>query len=131
MDKKYLDANIFIQGILREDNNSKETLLRIAKGEFIGVTSLLSWDEITFIVRKFIGKEIAEIEGRKLFKLPNLKFVEVNRNIINKAQKIFEKYNIKPRDSIHAATAILQGCKEIISEDSDFDKVSELKRVAI
>ena len=64
MKKRYVDSNIFIQGILRNDNNSKTVILKIANKEFIGVTSVLSLDEITFIVQKFIGKEIAEIEWK-------------------------------------------------------------------
>jgi len=127
--KRYIDSNIFIQGILREDNNSKNIVLKIANKEFTGVTSVLSWDELTFIVQKFLGKEIAIIEGKKFFNLPNINFVEVKKEIIGKAQRLFEKYNIKPRDAIHAATAINLGVKEIISENSDFDKISELKRI--
>ncbi|MFH1585433.1 MAG: PIN domain-containing protein [archaeon] len=131
MDKKYIDANVFVQGILREDNNSKEVVLKMAKKEFIGVTSILSWDEITFIVKKFLGKEVAETEGKKFFRLPNLLFIDAKKEIILRAQRLFERYNIGPRDAIHIATAIHAGAKEIISEDSDFDKVDEISRISI
>lgn len=129
MKKKYIDANIFIQGILRSDNNSKNIILKIANKEFIGVTSVLSWDEITFIIKKFLGKELAEIEGKKFFSLPNFIFVDAKKDIIIRAQKLFEEYNIKPRDAIHAATAISLDTNEIISEDDDFDKIKELTRI--
>lgn len=129
MDKKYIDANIFIRGILREDNNSKEIVLKIANNEFIGVTSVLSWDEVVFIVRKFLGKDIAKKEGYKFFRLPNIIFADAKKEIIMKAQKLIEKYDLKPRDAIHAATAINLDISEIISEDDDFDKIKELKRI--
>ncbi|MBS3075117.1 type II toxin-antitoxin system VapC family toxin [Candidatus Pacearchaeota archaeon] len=129
MKKKYIDANIFIQGILRNDNNSKNVILKIANKEFIGVTSVLSWDEITFIVKKFLGKGLAEIEGKKFFSLPNFIFVDAKKDIIIKAQKLFEEYNLMPRDAIHAATAIYLNIDEMISEDIDFDKIKELKRI--
>ena len=129
MNKKYIDANIFIQGILRNDNRAKEIILKIAKKEFIGVTSVLSWDEIVFTIRKFLGNELAKIEGGKFFGLPNFEYIDAKKEIILKAQKLIEKYNIKPRDAIHSATAIHLGIREIVSEDKDFDKVKELKRV--
>ncbi len=47
-----------------------------------------------------------------------------------KAQKLVEKYKIKPRDAIHSATSLSLNINEIISEDSDFDKVEELKRLS-
>ena len=46
-----------------------------------------------------------------------------------KAQKLIKFYNIKPRDALHAATALLQGSNEIISDDIDFDKIKEIKRL--
>lgn len=126
---KYIDASIFIQGILREDNNCKDIILKIAKKEFIGVTSVLSWDEITFITKKFLGKDQAEIEGNKFFKLPNFMFVDAKKDVVLRAQRLFKKYNIEPRDAIHAATALQSGTNEIISEDTDFDKIQEIKRI--
>ena len=129
MDKKYIDANIFIQGILREDNKFKEVISKVANEEFIGVTSVLSWDEIVFVVGKFLGRDIAKREGNKFFGLPNFEFIDAKKEIILKAQKLIEKYNIKPRDAIHSATAINLKINEIISEDSDFDKINELKRI--
>ena len=129
MDKKYIDASVFIEGILRDDNNSKEIILKISNKEFIGVTSVLSWDEIVFVVRKFLGDDIAKMEGHKFFRLPNFIFVDAKKEIIIKAQKLLEKYNLKPRDAIHAATAIYLNINEIISLDDDFDKIKEIKRL--
>ena len=129
MDKRYLDANIFIQGILREDKKFKDVILKIASKEFVGVTSVLSWDELVFNVSKFLGKDVGNREGNKFFSLPNIEFIDAKKEIILKAQKLVEKYSIKPRDAIHCATALFLGVKEIVTEDSDFDKVSELIRI--
>lgn len=35
---------------------------------------------------------------------------------------------VVPRDAIHAATTLLHGASELISEDADFDKVDGLRR---
>ncbi len=130
MKSKYIDANIFIQAIVRNENDCIKVLEKIIRKEFIGVTSVLSWDEVTFIVQKFLGKDIAKIEGNQFLKFPNLVFIETKKDIMIKAQKLFEEYNLKPRDAIHAATALYMNINEIISEDKDFDKIKELKRIS-
>lgn len=130
MESKYVDANVFIQAIIRDDESCIGVLQKIIKKEFIGVTSVLSWDELVYIVEKFINRDTAVTEGRKFLQFPNLIFVEVKKEIILKAQKLVEKYDLKPRDAIHAATAIHLNANEIISEDGDFDKISELKRIS-
>ena len=130
MNKKYIDSNVFIQGIIRDDKKSKEIILKIARKEFVGVTSVLSWDEIVFVVGKFLGREIAIREGEKFFALPNIEIIDAKKEIILKAQKLIEKYKINPRDAIHSATALNLNIKEIISEDSDFDKIKEIKRIS-
>lgn len=129
MERRYIDANIFIQAILRDDCNAKKVLYKIIKKEINGVTTFLSWDELVYILEKFINKDIAVIEGKKFLIFPNLIFVDIKKEIIMKAQKLIEKYDIKPRDAIHAATAINLDLREIISEDDNFDKVKELKRI--
>jgi len=129
MKKKYTDANVFIQAILRDDNNSKKVLQKIIRKEIDGITSILSWDELVYILEKFINKDIAVIEGKKFLIFPNLTFIDAKKETIMKAQKLVEEYNLKPRDAIHAATAINLNINEIISEDDDFDKIKELKRI--
>ncbi|HEY3128917.1 MAG TPA: PIN domain-containing protein [Acidobacteriota bacterium] len=40
-------------------------------------------------------------------------------------------HHLKPRDAIHAASALSRGIREIVSEDSDFDAIKELQRKSI
>lgn len=129
MKKEYIDANIFIQAIIRNDPNCIKVLEKIINKDFISLTSILSWDELTYIIDKFIDREIAVMEGEKYLQFPNLNFIDAKKEIIIKAQNLLKKYNIKPRDAIHAATALHSGATEIISEDSDFDKIIEIKRI--
>ncbi len=129
MDEKYIDSNVFIQAILRDDLNAQRTLEKIIKKEIRAFTNILSWDELVFILRKFSNHKLATDEGKKFLIFPNLTFIDGKKDIIMKAQKLIENYNIKPRDAIHSATAISLNIKEIVSEDDDFDKVKELKRI--
>ncbi len=129
----YLDANIFIYPVTGESRQSESCLSIINKvitGEIEACTSLLTWDEVLYALKREIGREKALEETRKFLEIPSLLFIEVNGEVITKAQMIAELYRLDPRDAIHAATAILNKCDSIISDDKDFDSVKGLKRVA-
>ena len=131
--KVYIDANIFLYPLLKDDSKAdrfKEIIFGIVTKKFDGITSVLTWDEIVFITRKFLGRKISIIEGAKFLRVPNLVFIDTTKNIIREAQRLIEIYNLKPRDAIHIATALSQNCAEIISDDLDFDVVKEIKRIA-
>ena len=130
--KRYIDANIFIYPILYESEYSKyyeKLFFSIINKKFFAMTSMLTWDEIVHSIWKNRTREIAIREGEKFLRFPNLIFAEVNSKIISKAQQLITKYNIKPRDAIHTATALLSNCNEIISDDDDFDKIEEIRRI--
>lgn len=135
--QRYLDANVFIFPVIEDEKTDKkvklckEILLKVSEGTLDAATSSLTWDEVIWTVRKFIGEKESVDEGKKFLNFPNLKILSIDEKIISEAQKLLEKYNLKPRDSIHAACAIENNINEIISDDPDFDKVSELKRIGL
>lgn len=131
MIKKYLDSNLFLFGILYEDKSAKDIMQQVITKEFIAITSVLTWDEVVYTLKKLLGKEIALYEGRKLLNFPHLQFIDADKRIVSNAQSLIEKYNINPRDAIHAATAIINNANEIISDDRDFDIITEIKRTKI
>ena len=129
----YLDANIFMYLITGESQQSESCLSIINKvitGKMEACTSLLTWDEVLYALKREIGRERALEESRKFLEIPSLLFIEVDGEVITKAQMMTELYHLNPRDAIHAATAILNCCKEIFSDNPDFDRVKGLKRVA-
>ncbi|MBS3081785.1 type II toxin-antitoxin system VapC family toxin [Candidatus Pacearchaeota archaeon] len=131
---KYIDTNIFINAILYDDEKAercKEILKKIIEEKIMGCTSFLSWDELVHIIKKNKDRNIAIIEGEKFLKFPNLSFIELNQSVANKAQEMISKYNLGPRDAFHIASALSKDVKEIISDDSDFDKVNEIKRIKV
>ncbi len=130
----YLDVNIFLYALTSEDRkaeNSKKIIARVAERNVEGCTSVLTWDEVLYFLIKEKGKKEAIIEMKRLLKIPNLVFIDANSDIINNALDIVETYSLNPRDAIHAATAIINKCDKIASDDSDFDKIKELKRIKI
>lgn len=127
----YLDANVFIYPHTGEGDVSEasiQLLQKVASNEINAGTSVLTWDEVNHVLRKEIGKERANEQSKRLLSMPNLVLCNVTEEIIQKAQEVAEQWNLRPRDAIHAATSLIHECSEIASNDTDFDKVKELKR---
>ena len=78
----------------------------IATGELLAFTSTLTWDEVVWAVRKKLGKSESINEGQKLRSFANLTFISVDETILSQALILMSNYNLKPRDSIHIASAI-------------------------
>jgi len=131
----YLDTNIFVYPHTGNDAISGACIKLLEKAmseEIKACTSIITWDEFQYsLKKKFHDREKAVELSKDFLAMPNITFLEANKEIIENAQKLTEKYNIAPRDAIHAATAIVNGINEIISDDPDFDKVKELKRIKI
>jgi len=133
----YVDSNVFIYAVVADEKTEKKTLLskkillKIAQGSLKAATSSLTWDEFVWVIRRIFGSEVAIIEGKKFLRFPNLKILSVDEKVIREAQKIVEKYRIKPRDAIHVACALKNGIKKVISDDPDLDRVEEIERIKL
>ena len=130
----YLDTNIFVYAAINNDllgEKCRKILSDISENKIAAYTSSLTWDEVVYAIWKKEGKEKAIEEGKLFLQLPNISFFNVTAIIISKAQELIENYSIKPRDAIHIATAIVNDINQIASDDPDFDKIKELKRIKI
>ncbi len=136
-DLAYVDANVFVYPIFYSEDlgakvkKAREILQKIEEGEILAYTSTLTWDEVVWAVRKFMGREESITQGQKLLGFINLHFITVDENILCRAQALMSNYNLKPRDSVHVSSAIDRKLKAIISDDVDFDKVKEVKRIPL
>ena len=130
----YIDANVFIFAVLDispESSSCKDIILKITEGKMPAATSVLTWDEFVWVIRKHTNYDLALEEGNELLQTPNLKFLSADFSIVAEAQHLMKEYNLKPRDAIHAAAAIKNGIKDFVSNDPDFDKIKEIKRIKI
>ncbi len=126
----YLDANIFLCATLNEGvlgQKSRVLMSKIVKKEQIGYTSYLTWDEFVHTLKKLFGREAAVDQGEKFLNFLNLQFIPADETVLSKAQQLIKKYTLDPRDAIHIATALVHKIPTIISNDSDFTKVQEIK----
>ncbi len=133
----YLDSNVFIFALLYDDEVIHEAKIsRVILNHIIGqkilaFTSTLTWDEVVYVVMKKAGQTASVLTGEKLLMFPNLKMIPADQEILKIAQDLIGRYSIRPRDAIHLASAMKAGCETILSEDSDFDKINEVKRVSL
>jgi hypothetical protein len=131
----YIDSNIFIYPAIYDSNaiqeaaKSKAKLLEIASGSIEGYTSTLTWDEVTWVVRRLFGVKQASAQGASFLKFPNLTLLRADSEVLSQAQSIIEEFDVKPRDAIHAASAMLNGIDKILSYDKDFDAIPTLSRI--
>ncbi|MBI1973771.1 type II toxin-antitoxin system VapC family toxin [Candidatus Micrarchaeota archaeon] len=127
----FIDANVLIHTILGGDRKAIACLKLIEMieiGKVTGDTSLLVLDEVAWEVIKARGKTAAIDSWQKMLSIPKLNVLSLNENVAFKTPYFMKEYDLEPRDSIHAATCVLNGIKTIVSFDKDFDKVKELER---
>ncbi|ARD85216.1 PIN-domain RNase, VapC-type toxin [Ferroplasma acidiphilum] len=130
----YIDSNVFIFAALNNEelgNSAKLILEKVENRSIEASTSSLTFDEVVWIVKKNRSFEDAVSIGEAFLGMEGLHLIDVNQDLLALAISIMKKYKTYPRDSIHAATAITQKAAVVVSEDSDFDKITEIKRIGI
>ena len=131
----YIDSNVFLYPVLynniKESETAREILAEIEGKNIQAYTSTLTWDEVSYVVERIFGKTDSIEVGKRFLNFPFLRFIPVDDEIIRRSQVIREKYNLKPRDSIHLSCAIERNISEIITDDADFDGIKEITRIPI
>ena len=130
----YIDSNVFIFAALNNEelgNSAKLILEKVENRSIEASTSSLTFDEVVWIVKKNRSFEDAVSIGDAFLGMEGLHLIDVNQDLLALAISIMKKYKTDPRDSIHAATAITQKAAVVISEESDFDKITEIRKIGI
>ena len=131
----YLDANVFVLANFNEigkGQTARKIIEEIGEGKRpLAITSTLTMDEVMWVVIK--NKKTTELRAtiEDIYAMPNLSIKEVTSAIPLLALDIIEEYGLKPRDAFHAAIMKSFGITEIVSDDSDFDRVKWIKRIKL
>ncbi len=128
---KYLDSNTLIYATLNKGSKGewcRDLLSRIENGEERAGTSYLTYDEVFWKVNKSSSKKYALEATECILTMPNLRFFEVDGEIIWKAHEFIEEESLDPRDAIHLSTAINHGIYTVVTEHSDFDQIRDVDR---
>ncbi|MEM2280346.1 MAG: PIN domain-containing protein [Nitrososphaerota archaeon] len=86
---------------VEEARPANDTLLKIVKGSMVAYSGILTWDEVVWVVWKIAGRQTVIKQGSALLSLPNLRLLSMDEELELKAQEVFEKYNLAPRESLH------------------------------
>ncbi|MBI4257335.1 MAG: type II toxin-antitoxin system VapC family toxin [Thaumarchaeota archaeon] len=127
----YLDANVFIYAAINQDaigDQARSLLRRVQQGKTHAVSSLLTFDELVWAIKRYRSFEDAINAGKAFLLMPGLRLIDVNEDIIALALELMEKHRLDPRDAIHASSAILEDAEAIVSSDEHFDKLKEIPR---
>ena len=132
----YLDSNVFILAALsgnKKAEKAKELIKNMILGELIAVTSSLTIDEVVWkIWKETKDRELGIEEGLRILQFDNLRIIEIDGNIMKASLKFMKQYKaLKPRDAIHLAAALRANASAIVSDDSDFDNIKEIKRKSL
>jgi predicted nucleic acid-binding protein len=121
----YIDANVFLNYILYDPRSVPQALVarqfleKVKDRRINACTSLLTWDEVVWVVRRELTVEDARKQGMEFLDFPWLAFLTVTMDVIKKAQGLIEASSIKPRDAIHIASAMIHGASEFVTFDED------------
>jgi len=129
----FLDTNIFLYAAgpshpLR--GVCAKVLLRVADGALDATINSEVVQEILYVLTRRGRREDALTLARHLTSLfPDL--LPVTREDIAVACDLLRQYpRLSVRDAIHTATMLRNGLETVVSVDSDFDQVSQVRRLA-
>lgn len=128
----YIDANVLIYASLDEGktgDNARDIIELIRKGKYKAFTISLTIDELLWKVQKALGREKAAEVAKHYLYLVNLEIVGVDQILVANSLQYYVNEKLDPKDAFHFAFMRSKGIKTIISSDSDFDKIKEIKRI--
>ncbi len=129
----FLDANLLIYvNTLISDQNSRleEFYTSLLKEDLF--TNLPVIDETLYLSSsKYHVSYQLTFEFIKGTVLPFASIIPMEESDISTMERYLTRYRIKPSDAIHLACMEKAGITNIASEDEEFDKIKEIKRIWI
>jgi len=99
----------------------------LEKGNFNGITSILTLLEILVKPKKENNLLLTERYKLLFETFPNLQVKEINENIADIASSLRANYNINTPDAIQIATSLEAKADIFITNDATLKKISEIK----
>lgn len=128
--KVYLDTSIFIYFLEQHPvyHESCDVVFgRLEGGRIQAATSTLTLMEV--LVQPYrLNKEELVLKYYSLFTTyPRLQWIELSREIADRAAKLRADYRLKTPDAIHLASALSCGATGFLCNDTIFRKVKEIE----
>ncbi|MCL7454328.1 MAG: type II toxin-antitoxin system VapC family toxin [Anaerolineae bacterium] len=150
----YLDTMIPYALLRGLDPAARDLFVRIEAAELQAYTSVLTFDELSYrmllalirdhyegspfehlrdnqaqMIAQFYSQMAPHMAHLRAF--PNLFLVDVTSPDLAVMDKAMRQYHIRPRDALHLAAMQKCGCLNLVSHDSDFDRVPQVRRYTL
>ncbi len=132
----YLDTNVFFFAGFGDDNDprtkkAKDLIIKVSERKEIAYTSLITIDELIWaVIRKKGDRKAAIQQGLRLHQLP-IRFIPLITSISLRSLHLMQRHQINPRDALHAASCIEVKAESLVTDDDDFDRITEIKRSSL
>jgi predicted nucleic acid-binding protein len=150
----YLDTMVPYALLRALEPSAQALFARIEIGEIRAYTSVLTFDELAYRMllasirdrydrspldqlRDRQAEMIAEFSPQLVLHLnrlrafPNLFLVDVTASDLAAMNEGMRRYHLRPRDALHLAAMQKCDCLDLVSNDTDFDRVSQLHRYTL
>lgn len=132
---QFVDTNIFIRYLTRDDPQKAEACLRLFEqakaSEVILTTSESVPAEVVFVLGSPPGYRLSRVDVRaRLYPLVALEGLKLpDRRKYFRALDLYAAHNLDFEDALTVAHMEHNHLDQLVSYDSDFDRVGEVKRI--
>jgi predicted nucleic acid-binding protein len=126
-----LDTSVFIYHLEAHPQYQPITqviLEQVQSGQCIGIVSTITVMELTVHPWRVNRPDIAREYELLLVNFPNVRLMEVTREVARRGAYLRARYNLRPADALHVGTAMVNGATVWVSNDKRLKKLgSELE----
>lgn len=129
-----LDTSVFIYHLEAHPDYlplTKIILQGVQSGQWQAVASTVMIMELTVHPWRINRPDIARQYEVILANFPNLRLVEVNRDVARRAAQLRANYNIRPADALQVATTIVNQATVWVSNDKKLKRLARILDVII
>ncbi len=129
-----LDTSVFIyhiEGTARFAEPAGVALEELARGSFIGVTSVLTLMEIAVKPLQVGRPDVAEEYEVLLANYPNLIVAQIGRATARRAARLRATHHLRPADALQLASCLEQQAVAFLTNDKDLRRVTEIDVVML
>ena len=106
------------------------TIDAMDRSEVVGITSTITLVEVLVLPLREKDFDLVQ-EYQSILLHSNLQLISVSEDIAQKAAEIRAAYNLRTPDSIQIATAIVKGADLLITNDKNWQRITEIAVVVL
>lgn len=130
----YVDANVIVFAMTDSGAKSRAALKlydEIEHGRRAVISPLVIDEVMWVLLRQKLPLDLITTVVEEIYETPNLEVKDIPAFMPLLALEFINKYGLKPRDAFHAAFMEHFNITEIASDDRDFDKIPNIKRIKL